>query len=93
MAKHTGEKPYKCDYEYCGFSSAQASALKAHKILKCNTISRTDFIYDNKSNKIFYLETNNQPGLTAISLVPEQARFKNISFEEIILQLIKKINE
>ena len=68
-------------------------ALKAHKILKCNTISRTDFIYDKKSNKIFYLETNNQPGLTSISLVPEQARFKNISFEEIILQLIKKINE
>ena len=68
-------------------------ALRAHKILKCNTISRTDFIYDKKSKKIFYLETNSQPGLTAISLVPEQARFKNISFEEIILQLIKKINE
>ena len=68
-------------------------ALRAHKILKCNIISRTDFIYDKKSNKIFYLETNSQPGLTAISLVPEQAKFKNISFEEIILQLIKKINE
>ena len=68
-------------------------ALRAHKILKCNIISRTDFIYDKKSKKIFYLETNSQPGLTAISLVPEQARFKNISFEEIILQLIKKINE
>ena len=68
-------------------------ALRAHKILKCNIISRTDFIYDKKSNKIFYLETNSQPGLTAISLLPEQARFKNISFEEIILQLIKKINE
>ena len=68
-------------------------ALRAHKILKCNIISRTDFIYDKKSEKIFYLETNNQTGLTAISLVPEQARFKNISFEEIILQLIKKINE
>ena len=68
-------------------------ALRAHKILKCNTVSRTDFIYDKKSKKIFYLETNSQPGLTAISLVPEQARFKNISFEEIILQLIIKINE
>ena len=68
-------------------------ALRAHRILKCNIISRTDFIYDKKSNKIFYLETNSQPGLTAISLVPEQAKFKNITFEEIILQLIKKINE
>ena len=68
-------------------------ALRAHKILKCNIISRTDFIYDKKFNKIFYLETNSQPGLTAISLLPEQAKFKNITFEEIILQLIKKINE
>ena len=68
-------------------------ALRAHKILKCNAISRTDFIYEKKSKKIFYLETNSQPGLTNISLVPEQARFKNISFEEIVLQLIKKINE
>ena len=68
-------------------------ALRAHKILKCNIISRTDFIYDKKSNKIFYLETNSQPGLTAISLLPEQAKFKNIIFEEIILQLIKKTNE
>ena len=68
-------------------------ALRAHKILKCNIISRTDFIYDKKFNKIFYLETNSQPGLTAISLLPEQAKFKNITFEEIILQLIKKTNE
>ena len=68
-------------------------ALAAHKILKCNVISRTDFIYEKKSKKIFYLETNSQPGLTTISLVPEQAKFKNISFKEIILQLIKKINE
>jgi len=75
------------------YKSCLRFALRAHKILKCNTISRTDFIYDKKSNKIFYLETNSQPGLTAISLVPEQARFKNISFEKIILQLIKKINE
>jgi len=68
-------------------------ALKAHIILKCNAISRSDFIYDNKYNKIYYLETNSQPGLTAISLVPEQAQFKKISFEKIVLQLIKNINE
>ena len=63
-------------------------ALTAHKALNCNTISRTDFIYNKKENKIFYLETNQQPGLTKLSLVPEQAKYKNISFEKIVLELI-----
>ena len=64
-------------------------ALQAHKVLKCNAISRTDFIYDKKNNKIFYLETNTQPGLTSVSLVPEQAIYKNLSFEKIVFELIK----
>ncbi len=68
-------------------------ALKAHKILECNIISRSDFIYDYKNKEIFYLETNTQPGLTSISLVPEQAKYKNISFEKIVLELIKNFNE
>ena len=68
-------------------------ALKAHKILKCKSISRSDFIFDNIDSKIYYLETNTQPGLTPISLVPEQAKFKKISFEKVILQILKKVNE
>ena len=68
-------------------------ALKSHKVLKCNAISRSDFIYDNKSNIIYYLETNSQPGLTPISLVPEQALFRSISFEKIVLDLIDNYNE
>ena len=67
-------------------------AIKAHKILKCNAISRTDFIL-NKKNKLYYLETNTQPGLTQVSLVPEQARFKKISFRKIIETIINNINE
>ena len=62
--------------------------LKAHTALKCNSISRSDFLYNNKENKIYYLETNTQPGLTNLSLVPEQARFNNISFEKIIIELL-----
>ena len=68
-------------------------ALRAHKILKCNVISRSDFIYDLDKKKVYYLETNTQPGLTPISLVPEQAKFKKISFDKIILELIKNYNE
>ena len=67
-------------------------ASKAHKILGCNSLARTDFIFDTKKNKIFFLETNTQPGLTPISLLPEQANYKGLSFSEIIFILIKNLN-
>ena len=68
-------------------------ALLAHKNLGCNSISRSDFIFDQKNKKLFFLETNTQPGLTPISLVPEQANFKNISFENLVFKLLENINE
>ena len=64
-------------------------ALKIHKIFSCNTLSRVDFIFDTKQNKIYFLEINSQPGMTNISLLPEQASFKKIKFESIILKLIE----
>ena len=67
-------------------------ATKAHKILGCNSLARTDFIFDTKKNKIFFLETNTQPGLTPISLLPEQANYKGLTFSEIIFILIKNLN-
>ena len=67
-------------------------ATKAHKLLGCNSLARTDFILDTKKNKIFFLETNTQPGLTPISLLPEQANYKGLSFSEIIFILIKNLN-
>ena len=67
-------------------------ATKAHKLLGCNSLARTDFIFDAKKNKIFFLETNTQPGLTPISLLPEQANYKGLSFSEIIFILIKNLN-
>ncbi len=63
-------------------------ALKIHKIFKCNTLSRIDFIYNNKQDKIYFLEINSQPGMTKLSLLPEQAEYKKIKFESIILSLI-----
>ena len=67
-------------------------ATKAHKFLGCNSIARTDFIFDTKKNKIFFLEINTQPGLTPISLLPEQANYTGLTFSEIIFILIKNLN-
>ena len=63
-------------------------SLKIHKIFKCNTLSRVDFILSKKENKIYFLEINSQPGMTKMSLLPEQAKFKKISFEYIVKELI-----
>ncbi len=63
-------------------------ALKIHKIFKCNTLSRIDLIFNKKQDKIYFLEINSQPGMTKLSLLPEQAQYQNIEFENIILTLI-----
>ena len=63
-------------------------ALNIHKIFQCNTLSRVDFILNKKHNKIYFLEINSQPGMTKLSLLPEQANFQKIKFETIILKLI-----
>ena len=57
-------------------------SLKSHKIFKCNSLSRVDFILKKKENKIFFLEINSQPGMTKMSLLPEQAKFKKIKFNK-----------
>ncbi len=67
-------------------------ATKAHKLLGCKSVARTDFLLDTKKNKIYFLETNTQPGLTSISLLPEQAKYKKITFNKIILEIINNLN-
>ena len=61
-------------------------ALKAHKITGCKGITRSDFRYN--KNKFYLLEINTQPGLTELSLVPEIAKFKGISFYKLIKWII-----
>ena len=67
-------------------------AIKCHQSLGCNSIARTDFIYNSNKNKIYFLETNTQPGLTPISLLPEQAKYKSLSFSTIIISMLKNLN-
>ena len=58
-----------------------------HDTISCKGVSRSDFIFDDKN--IYFLEINTQPGLTGISLVPEQLKYQNISFDELVLNIIK----
>ena len=62
-------------------------ALKAHKILKCRGVTRSDFRF--YKDKFYLLETNTQPGMTSLSLVPEIASYNNISFINLIEKIIK----
>ena len=74
------------------YSKCLNLAIRAHKLLGCKSVARSDFIYNKKTNRIYFLEINTQPGLTSISLLPEQAKFKNISFEKVILSILKNLN-
>ncbi len=63
-------------------------ALKAHNSLKCKGVTRSDFRVM-KNGEIFILETNTQPGMTKLSLVPEIASNYGLSFLELVNWMIK----
>ena len=57
-------------------------AYKAHRVIGCMGVTRSDFKFFN--NKFYLLEINTQPGMTKLSLVPEIAAYRGISFLELI---------
>jgi D-alanine-D-alanine ligase len=57
-------------------------AYKAHKLIGCRGVTRSDFKFFN--DKFYLLEINTQPGMTKLSLVPEIAEYRGISFLELI---------
>ena len=61
-------------------------ALKAHNSIGCKGVTRSDFKF--YKNKFYLLELNTQPGMTNLSLVPEIARYYNISFKNLIKWII-----
>ena len=67
-------------------------ALKAHEILGCKGTSRTDFRWDDEQGAagLFVLETNTQPGMTPLSLVPEQAKQVGISYEQLVELIVRE---
>ena len=69
------------------YNKVNSIAMKAHKLLKCRGVSRSDFRLYN--NKFYLLEINTQPGMTSLSLVPEIAKYQNISFIKLIEEIMK----
>ena len=62
-------------------------AFKAHKIIGCKGVTRSDFKF--YKNKFYLLEINTQPGMTKLSLVPEIAAYNGISFIKLIEWILK----
>ena len=62
-------------------------ALKAHRVIGCSGVTRSDFKFYN--GKFYLLEINAQPGMTRLSLVPEIAAYKGISFIKLIEWILK----
>jgi len=70
--------------------ACMAYALEAHRLLGCRGASRSDFRWDDEQGVagLFLLEVNTQPGMTPLSLVPEQARHNGIDFDRLVAAIL-----
>lgn len=74
------------------YAQVLAWAETAHKALECRGVSRSDFRYDDtkgEPGQLYYLETNPQPGLTPLSLVPEIAAHTGMSYPQLVQWMIE----
>ena len=69
-----------------------AMALKAHRLLGCRACARADFRWDDERGEegLYLLEANTQPGMTPLSLVPEQARYCGMSYAELVQKIAEE---
>ena len=65
-------------------------ALRAHRLLGCKGTSRADFRWDDEQGVegLFLLEVNTQPGMTPLSLVPEQARHCGMEYADLVEAIV-----
>ncbi len=65
-------------------------ALRSHRLLGCRGTSRSDFRWDDTQGVegLFLLEVNTQPGMTPLSLVPEQARHIGMSYADLVEAIV-----
>jgi D-alanine-D-alanine ligase len=69
---------------------AMELAERAHNLFGCRGVSRVDFRYNDVTQELFMLELNTQPGMTPVSLLPEQARYVGMSFDELAQLMIEQ---
>jgi D-alanine-D-alanine ligase len=72
--------------------AAKSMALAAHEALGCRGVTRSDFRYDDRQpglEGLYLLEVNTQPGMTPLSLVPEQAAYCGISFGDLVAWMVE----
>jgi len=67
-------------------------ALRAHQLLRCKGTSRSDFRWDDERgiDGLYLLEVNTQPGMTPLSLVPEQAAKLGIDYAELVERIVEE---
>lgn len=70
------------------FNICIKNALTMHNLLGCRGMSRSDFILEEDTGDIFFLEINTQPGMTPTSLAPEQLAWAGISFTQLVSLLV-----
>ena len=63
---------------------------RAHKALECSGVTRCDIRYDANTGKMAFLEINTLPGFTPLSIVPEIAAYRGISFDQLVYSLIEE---
>lgn len=70
------------------YSNAQYYAEKIFKVFKCKAVCRADMIVD-KNNKVWVLENNTIPGMTATSLLPDASKTVGYDFKDLVLKIIE----
>ncbi len=65
------------------------TAEAAHHALGCRGVTRADFRYDPNSGRVALLEVNTQPGMTPTSLVPEQAAYVGMSYDQLVAWILE----
>jgi D-alanine-D-alanine ligase len=73
--------------------AAMDHAVTAHRVLGCRGVTRSDFRYDDTAGEpgaLVLLEVNTQPGMTPLSLVPEQASYCGIAFSELVSWMVEQ---
>ena len=71
------------------FEAALRQAELAHTAMGCRGVSRSDFRYDDVKDELVFLEVNTQPGMTPTSLVPEQAAYVGMSYQDLVRWIVE----